>query len=419
MLFLIWQADIILAIMRDTDLFQLALGLSSPWKVKSSIFNPQEKRLDITLYFARGSAFACPECGQPALKAHDTVLKIWRHLDFFEHEVYLSAKVPRVKCKGCGIRLVDVPWARPGSGFTLLFEAMVMTLAKAMPVKTIAEYVGEHDTRLWRIIHHYVDKGRAEADYSEVRKVGFDETSSKRGHDYVSLFVDLDGPDVIFATEGKDSSTVKRFKEDLTAYNGSVENIEQMCCDMSPAFIKGVNENFPDTELTFDKFHIIKIINEAVDQVRREEQKEHPELARSRYVWLKNPQNLTRKQENKLNSLTLKKFNLRTSRAYHIKLNFQEIFNQSHDAAELLLKKWFFWATHSRLKPVIDAAYTIRRHWNGVLQWFKSQINNGILEGINSLIQAAKARACGYRTTRNLIAMIYLIGGNLNFGLPT
>jgi transposase len=163
----------------------------------------------------------------------------------------------------------------------------------------------------------------------------------------------------------------------------------------------------------------MKVVNEAVDQVRREEQKKHPELARSRYVWLKNPQNLTKKQADKLDSLTLKKLNLKTSRAYHIKLNFQEIFNQSYDVAERLLKKWFFWATHSRLKPVIDAAYTIKRHWNGVLQWFKSQITNGILEGINSLIQAAKARARGYRTNRNLIAMIYLIGGNLKFGLPT
>ncbi len=184
-----------------------------------------------------------------------------------------------------------------------------MTLAKAMPVKTISEFVGEHDTRLWRIIHHYVDKGRDAADYSTVREVGFDETSSKRGHDYVSLFVDLAGPNILFATPGKDSSTVKRFKEDLINHGGSEENIKQMCCDMSPAFIKGVAEQFPDAELTFDKFHIVKVVNEAVDKVRREEQKEHPELIRSRYAWLKNPQNLTQKQSDKLSSLIVKKRN--------------------------------------------------------------------------------------------------------------
>ena len=413
------QTGSLFFIMRDTDLFQLALGLTSPWEVQSSTFDLESKRLDIVLYFPRGSTFICPDCGETKLKAHDTVSKTWRHLNFFQHEAYLTAKVPRVKCRHCGVRLVDVSWARPGSGFTLLFEAMIMLLAKSMPVKTISEFVGEHDTRLWRIIHHYVDKGRSEADYSCVEEVGFDETSSKRGHDYVSLFVDLNGPNILFATDGKDSSTVQRFKKDLIEHGGAEKNIKQMCCDMSPAFIKGVEEQFPNAELTFDKFHIVKVVNEAVDKVRRAEQKEHPELARSRYAWLKNPQNLTKKQSEKLDSLTVKKLNLKTSRAYHIKLNFQDIFNQPMDIAESLLKKWFFWATHSRLRPMIDAAYTIKRHWNGVLQWFKSQITNGILEGINSLIQAAKARARGYRTNKNLIAMIYLIGGKFNFGLPT
>jgi transposase len=147
--------------------------------------------------------------------------------------------------------------------------------------------------------------------------------------------------------------------------------------------------------------------------------KERPELARSRYIWLKNPENLKQSQANTLEELTVKKLNLKTSRAYHIRLNFQELFSQPPQTAEAFLKKWYFWATHSRLEPMKEAAYTIKRHWDGVLQWCKSNINNGILEGINSLIQAAKAKARGYRTTKNLIAMIYLIGGKLKFGLPT
>ncbi len=405
--------------MKDTELFQMALGLVPPWQVESCEFDPERKRIDIMINFRHGGTFVCPECGKKELKAYDTELKSWRHLNFFQHEAYLTGRVPRVKCSQCGIRVVDVPWSRSGSGFTLLFEAMIMTLAKAMPVKTIGSFVNEHDTRLWRIIHYYVDKGRLAADYSQIKKVGFDETSSKRGHNYVSLFVDLEGPRVLFATDGKDSSTVERFKQDLIEHCGCVENIDQMCCDMSPAFIKGVREQFPEAKLTFDKFHIMKVINEAVDEVRRQEQKDRPELAKSRYIWLKNPDNLKQSQINTLEKLTVRKLNLKTSRAYHIRLNFQELFNQSPETAETFLKKWYFWATHSRLEPMKEAAYTIKRHWGGVLQWFKSQINNGILEGINSLIQAAKAKARGYRTTKNLIAMIYLIGGKFNFGLPT
>ena len=405
--------------MRDIDLFQMALGLTPPWQVSDAQFDPNTKRLDIRIDFPRGSTFTCPKCGQTGIKAYDTQEKSWRHLNFFQHDAYLTARVPRTECNDCGILLVDVPWARPGGSFTLLFEAMILTLAKAMPVKTISEFVNEHDTRLWRILHHYVDEAREEADYSDIRNVGMDETSRKRGHNYVSLFVDLDTPKVLFATEGKDASTVERFKQDLTDHNGNPEAIEEMCSDMSPSFISGVEKFFPNAHLTFDKFHIMKVINEAVDEVRRQEQKDRPELFRTRYIWLKNFENLNPSQTETLNELTVKKLNLKTSRAYHIKLNFQELFKQPAEYAETYLKKWYFWATHSRLEPIKEAAYTIKRHWDGVLQWFHSGVNNGILEGINSVIQAAKARARGYRTTRNIVTIIYLIAGKLNFGLPT
>lgn len=406
--------------MRDTDLFQLALGLVSPWHVSSSDFNLEQKRLDIKIDFIRGSTFSCPECNLAGLKAYDTVEKTWRHLNFFQHEAYLTARVPRVDCPHCGVRLINnIPWARRDSGFTLLFEAMVMTLAKSMAAKTIGSFVGEHDTRIWRIIHHYVDQGREQADHSEVEHVGVDETSSKKGHNYVSLFVDLEKAQILFATAGKDASTVKRFQQDLVAHKGDPEAISEFCSDMSPAFIKGVADSFPKAHLTFDKFHIMKVINEAVDEVRRQEQKERPELARTRYIWLKNRENLKQTQVETLEKLQLKKLNLKTSRAYHIRLNFQDFFTQPTETAESFLNKWYFWATHSRLQPIKEAAYTIKRHWNGVLRWLHSRISNGMLEGFNSLVQSAKARARGYRTNRNLIAMIYLIGGKLNFGLPT
>jgi transposase len=406
--------------MRDIDLFQLALGLKPPWQVSSAEFNLEQKRLDIKIDFIKGSTFRCPGCDQASLKAYDTVEKSWRHLNFFQHEAYLTARVPRVDCPKCGVLLIDnIPWARRDSGFTLLFEAMIMTLVKSMPVKTVGAFVGEHDTRIWRILHHYVDLGRKQADHSSVKHVGVDETSSKRGHNYVSLFVDLEEAHILFATEGKDASTVERFQQDLISHNSVPESITEFCSDMSPAFIKGVKNSFPAAHLTFDKFHIMKIVNEAVDEVRRQEQKERPELIRTRYIWLKNPKNLRVAQVNTLEELQVKKLNLKTMRAYHIRLNFQDFFAQPLETAETFLKKWYFWATHSRLQPIKDAAYTIKRHWDGVLRWFYSRINNGMLEGFNSLVQAAKARARGYRTNRNLIAMIYLIGGKLNFGLPT
>jgi transposase len=281
-------------------------------------------------------------------------------------------------------------------------------------VLSIAKLIGEHDTRLWRILKTYVDKARSEADFSGTTEIGVDETSCRKGHHYITLFVDSQVPKVLFATDGKDKETVSRFRTDLIEHQGDPENIKNFCSDLSPAFISGVAENFPNANLTFDKFHIVKIINEAMDEVRRSDTKANPWLKGSRYIWLKNPGNLSAKQRDRLDSM--KGLLSKTSRAYAIKLSFQGLFEQPDiDTAQVYLKKWYWWASHSRLEPMTKAAKTIKRHWGGILNWFNSRVNNGILEGINSLIQAAKAKARGYRTTRNLITMCYIIAGKLDF----
>jgi transposase len=403
--------------MRDTELFQMALALSPPWTVSECRFDAQARQLDIRLDFPRGSTFPCPACAAPGCHAYDTEEMTWRHLNFFQHEAYLHAFVPRVTCTACGVKKVAVPWARAGSGFTLLFEALVMTMLTSMPVAAVARIAGEHDTRLWRILHAYIDDARAKADFSKVTRVAFDETAARRGHDYVSLFVDLDQHRVLFATEGKDAGTVEAFATDLAAHGGSAEAVTEVCIDMSKAFIAGTAASLPEAEITFDKFHVVKIVNEAVDQVRRDEQKSRQELKKSRYLWLKNPANLSERQQAHLQGLA--GTNLKTARAYQIRLTFQDLYDQPKAEAEAFLKRWYFWATHCRLPPMIEAAKTIKRHWDGVLRWFHTRIANGILEGINSLVQAAKAKARGYRSTRNLKAIIYLIAGKLQFDLPT
>ena len=405
--------------MKDTELFQLAMGLTPPWQVRQCAFDKEQGRLDISIDFARGGTFPCPECGRAECKAYDTEEHTWRHLNFFQYATYLHARVPRVQCETCGIKVVNVPWARPGSGFTLLFEALIMTLAAQMPVQALGRIVKEHDTRLWRVLDHYVAAARAKADFSAVTQVGVDETASRRGQNYVSLFVNLERSQVLFATEGKDAATVGAFKEDLVAHGGAAAAIGEVCCDMSPAFISGTEEHFPQAYLTFDKFHVLKIINEAVDEVRRQERASRPELTKTRYLWLKNPENLTVRQAATIERLSLKKLKLKTARAYHLRLVFQEFWDQTREEAEVFLRRWYSWAVRSRLAPMREAAATIKRHWSGILRWFESRVSNGVLEGINSLVQAAKSRARGYRTSKNLITMIYLIAGKLDFHLPT
>ncbi len=199
-------------------------------------------------------------------------------------------------------------------------------------------------------------------------------------------------------------------------HNGSPENIKNASCDMSPAYIKGIGENLENAEITFDKFHILKVINEGVDKVRREESATEPLLKKTKYIFLKNNENLTKDQTEKLESLSLPKLNLKSVRALHIRENFQSIYEAENvEDFEGLLKKWYFWATHSKLAPIINAAKTIKSHWDGVVEWKRSQINNGILEGLNSIVQAAKARARGFRSFRNFKIVVYLTTGKLNF----
>jgi transposase len=400
--------------MRDVDVFQQALGLTPPWRVEEAEFDPEAGRLDLYLDFPPGSEFSCPACEREGCKAYDTTEKTWRHLNFFEHRTYLHARVPRAECAECGVKLVEVPWAREGSGFTLLFEGFVLALVKAMPVAAVARLVGEHDTRLWRILHHYVDRAREEADFSDVTHVGVDETSARRGHNYITLFCDLDEAKVLFATEGHDHTTFGRFRLDLLAHGGRPEQVTEFCMDMSAAFRKGAERQFPKAGIVFDKFHVMKLVNDAVDEVRRAERKERPELKRSRYVWLKNPANLTQKQRALLEALIPSKLGLKTGLAYRIKLALQEFWALPPALAEAFLEDWYFWATHSRLEPIIRVAHTLKEHWDGILHWFRARISNGILEAINSLVQAAKAKARGYRTARNLITIVYLTSGKLD-----
>lgn len=405
--------------MRDNDLFQLALGITSPWFVASSDFDGEKRRLDIRLDFKPGSRFDCPECNAHGCRVHDTVEKTWRHLDFFQHQAFLTARTPRIACTKCGVRLVTVPWARPGSGFTLLFEGFAMALAMHLPVAVAAKrFLKITDQRMWRIVFHYVEAAVMRMDLGHVHRVCIDETAAKRGHDYITLVVDIDGRRVVFVTQGRSGDTVLQFADHLEECGGDASRIKQVSIDMSPAFIKGVTENLTEAEITFDRFHVMKLIGEAIDKVRRDEVKARPELRGTRYAWTKNAANLTPRQSAVLD--TLSQTNLKTARAWRMRLAFQDIYAQPTRAwAELFLDKWIGWAKRSRLEPMQVVARTMETHRVGILAWFDSRISNGLIEGINSLVQAAKAKARGYRNSRTLKAVTYLIAGKLDLKLPT
>ncbi|MFC4768622.1 ISL3 family transposase [Effusibacillus consociatus] len=399
---------------KELDLFQEALGIKDPWFVSHREFDKNAGELHVSLDFPRGATFPCPVCGRTGNKVYDVVNpnRTWRHLDFFQYKTFLHARLPRIECKTCKkISTVQVNWARPATGFTWLFESFVLSLMKEMPVAAVARQVGEHDTRLWRIFHYYVNRTMDEMDISHVKRIALDETSSRRGHQYITLFVDMDTKKVIFATEGKGSDVLVVLQRFLEQKGVSCSQIQEFCCDMSLAFIAGIEKYFPGAHITFDKFHVMKMVNEAVDQVRKEEQKQIPELNKTKYLWLRNENKLLEHQRESLTKL--KDMNLKTARAYRLKLALQDFWTVSALLADVYLHEWIQWAIHSRLTPMADVGRTIKKHETGILRWFQSKMTNGLLEGLNSLVQASKRKARGYRTLKTFISMVYATANKL------
>jgi transposase len=401
--------------MDELSLFTLALGLSKPWQVVEIQFSKEDGRLDLRIDFARGSQFPCPSCNETGAEVHDTKDRTWRHLNFFQYETYLHARVPRVHCGRCGIRQVEVPWARPGSGFTLLFEMLVLQLSREMSVAGVAEVTEEHANRIWRILGHYVERARRKVDLSEFHILGIDEFSLRKGHVYMTSFSDLEASRVIYLGENRRKEVVEEFVKDLRARRADPGQIDLVCCDMWDPYLNGLRNHLSQAQVVFDHFHVMHQLNKAIEKVRWLEQKENRALKKTRYLWLRNPQNLSAEQVGQLEEL--KRLDLKTARAYHIKLalaRFWELKDPSEAAR--YLKRWYFWATHSRLKPIIEVARTIKRYWNGVISFTLFRITNGIVEGLHSKIKTAMKRAYGFKHLTYLRTIVYLVAGKLCFG---
>ena len=254
-------------------LFTSALGLPLPWAVRDVKLELVKRRIDFEVH-CQQALLSCPHCGAAGQPVHDRMRRSWRHLDCFQFEAWLHADVPRVACSACSkTTQMPVPWAREGSGFTLLFEALALSMCRGLPVRQAAQMLRVRDKQLWRRIEYYVGQARAKQDMSSVRIVGIDETSLRKGHEYVAVFHDLDAKRLLFATPGKDHQTVKAFAQDLQAHGGEPTAVAHACMDMSAAFLKGATAYLPNAQVSFNRFHVVALANESMDEVRSAEWK--------------------------------------------------------------------------------------------------------------------------------------------------
>ena len=405
--------------MDGNEILLLGLGIQSPWQLVEQHLDTDKEphELHLTVRSERGSQYACPVCGAQC-PAHDFQEKTWRHLNFFQHHCYIHASVPRVKCPEHGVKRIEVPWARKGSAFTLLFEQAALTLVREMPVSAAARIIAITDKRLWRIVEYYVAKAVAAFDLSTLEAIGLDETASKRGQQYVTVFIDMERrtAPVVFVTPGNDKATLKAFRTFLRAHQGQPENILEVVCDMSGAFLSAVPKHLPNAQITVDWFHIVKTFSDALNEVRKAESRIKPLPKNLRWAVLKRGEvdHLTTNQLKAMAELLAQ--GLDTATAWRIKERLRWVrLARTPQAARWRITRFINYASeligeNRLLKPMRQALQTLANHAERVVRRWTSTYTNARLEGLNGLFQAARARARGYRNTETFMTMIYLIG---------
>jgi len=396
-------------------LFESALGISAPWSVKSVDFDAAAKRLTVLIDFVPGTRFGVP--GHAGLHpVYDTVAKDYRHLNFFQHECHLRVRTPRVKLPDGSVRMVEPEFAGRLSGFTLLFEALILMLAQQMPFAAVARIVGESPYRVLEVCKRYVELALAQADFSDVKALAIDETSRARGHDYITLAADAIRRTVLFVTEGRDTQTIRALAADLQAHGCAPEQIKSVSIDMSPAFIKGVTAELPKARITFDKFHVIWHANMAVDKTRRIEQRSDPSLKGMRWTLLKDAFSLKPEAGAALHGLINAPRLTRTARAWIYKEQLREVLDRRQiNVVRESLKHWCVCVMRSKIEAMKEVAALVRRHLEGIVAWAQTRQTNGFLEAINGLFQAAKRRARGFARLSTIKTVIFLIAGKLDF----
>lgn len=396
-------------------LFETALGIGAPWYVAGADFNAQARTLTIRVDFAPGSRFAVAGMdGEHPV--HDTVSKRYRHLNFFQHECFLEVRVPRLRLPDGAVRQVEPPWAGKLSGFTLLFEALVLMLCQQMTFAAAARLVGESRHRVATICERYVELALAQADFSEVRELAIDETSRARGHDYITLAADAVQRRVVAVAEGRSVETIETLAGELHAHGCVPAQVTSVSIDMSPAFIKGCGEHLPNARITFDKFHVVWHASTAVDKMRRIEQRTDRSLKGMRWSLLKDRSRLSPEAAADLDALIAKMTTVRTARAWVYKEQLREILERKQiNVVRAMLQHWCTCVMRSKVEPMKEVAALVRHHLEGIVAWAQTRQTNGFLEALNGLFQAAKRRARGFTRMSTIRTVIFLIAGKLDF----
>lgn len=401
--------------MQDRQLYAKILGVEMPWKVTDVELELGQGEVRVHVVHD-GSRLCCPTCEKPA-RGYDTRKRRWRHLPTCQYRTILIADVPRVECAECGVKQIDVPWSEPGSGFTALFEALVIDWLKQASISGVADLLGLTWDQVDGIMQRAVKRGLARRKDEAAPRTGVDETSFQRRHEYVTVVSDLDTSEVLYVADDRGAASLDGYFKALPAEE--LARIEAVSMDMWAPYIKSVREHVPnaDEKIAFDRFHVAKHLGDAVDKVRRGEHRElksdgDDRLKGTKYLWLQNPEWMSSRSKAVFDALRHQ--SLRTARAWAIKETAAELWGYfTRGWARRAWKRWLGWALRSRLEPIVKAARMILDHLEGILNAIVLQATNAGAESINAKIQKVKRMACGFRNRDRFRTAIYFHLGGL------
>ncbi len=397
------------------DHYEQLLGLAHPWKVESVNLDTEKLKLVIHVIREQGHKAPCPVCNTLCPLKNHREERSWRHLDTMQFTTIITARIPRISCPEHGVRSISVPWAEEYSRFTMLFERFAIDVIKG--AKNITKACGLLRIS-WDQIHaiqaRAVERGLARRGEEPVVHAGMDEKSFGQGHSYVSLLTDLDRSRVMDVVPDRTQEAAETLWKTLSEPQRAA--VTSIAMDMWEPFMNAAQSAVPHADIVHDKYHTVTYLTKAVDAVRRQENailvKAGNDLLKgTRYLWLKDPKHFGKDEQQAFRSFALDQ--LKVGKAWSIKEAFHPFWHYSYQGvAKTFFQRWYFWATHSRLQPVIDAAKTLKRHLTGLLAYLKHRITNAVTEGLNSIIQSIKANARGFRNFQNYrIAILFHCGG--------
>jgi len=404
--------------MDEKALFTKILGIHLPWCVKQVVVNEKEQRVDIYIDHERNMQVMCPECGNFYGLYDHAPERVYRHLNTCQMATYIHVRPPRVNCPIHGVKQIDSEFGENGSDMTFAFESFVIRVAQECSIEAVGRLCGLSWDRGWNVLERAVKRGQARKVHRIPSRIGVDEKSIARGHKYESLVYDIDAGTVEFVWDDRGQQSLENYYRQFT--REELAEVKAVAMDMWDPYIAATKAYVPEAEkkIVFDRFHVMHHVLDAVDKVRKSEHKQLSELGEqvlkgTKYLWLWNQENIPQWRREEFDALRTK--DLRICRAWAIKENLRHLWDYRYEAhMRKYFKRWYFWATHSRLGPIKKAAKTLKSHVNNIVTYARHRITNALGESINAKIEKVKRLACGFRNRSHYRTAIYFHCGGLD-----